>query len=159
MRKVVFIKMPGTIQKLMLYEYSGGVYLFGYDCLNDTSSVWDMHYDSVIESLEYCDETFGINDDDWIEISEPEPDCQHDAILPTKRQHVNGQNSNNNQYQSFIAGKWINSSILNTKEHSLNGLTGNERLFLTGLIDEFDKAILNDKIKAQKIRSALNIDN
>lgn len=124
MRKITFIKTPEPIQKLMLYEYSGGVYLFGYDCLNDTSSIWDMHYDSVIESLEYCNETFSTTDEDWIEISGPEPDCQHDFILPTKKQNADG-----GTYQSFVDGKWIDSSIPNTKLYNFNGLTGNERLF------------------------------
>ncbi|MHB8207758.1 hypothetical protein [Mucilaginibacter sp.] len=153
MRQIAFIKNPGKILKVMIYEYPDGVYLFGYDCLNDTSCVWDLHYDSVEESLEYCNEAFGITGEDWIIISNPEPDCLHDFILPTKK----ADSKSAYQYQSFISGRWVENFIANTKENGFGGLTGNERLFITGLINELDQANINDKPKAQKILTVLGI--
>jgi len=137
----------------MLYESSEGIYLFGYDRLNDTSCVWDLHYDSVKDGLEYCNETFDIADEDWITISDPEPDCQHDFILPTKK----ADSKSAYRYQSFISGMWIENFIADTKENRFGGLTANERLFITGLIYELDKATITDKLKAQKNRDVLGI--
>jgi hypothetical protein len=37
-------------------------------------------------------------------------------------------------------------------------LTGNERLFVSGLMDEFDKALKNDKDKARLILELLGFD-
>jgi len=41
----------------------------------------------------------------------------------------------------------------------LGGMTVNERLFACGLMDEFDKALINDKNKARKILELLRVDN
>ena len=40
----------------------------------------------------------------------------------------------------------------------LNAMTVNERLYATGLIDEFDKSLKSDKIKAIKILELLQVD-
>ena len=41
---------------------------------------------------------------------------------------------------------------------NLNGTTVNERLYLTGLFDEFEKAMKHDKQKAITILKALKVD-
>ena len=153
MRQIAFVKNHEKIQKLMIYECSEGVYLFGYDRLNDTSCIWDLYYNSLEESKEYCNETYSIDDKDWIEITDPEDDCQHDFILPTKKSDSNSQY----KYQFFVGGQWRDNFISDTTEHSFGGLTANERLFITGLIYEYDKAKINDHVKAEKILIALSI--
>lgn len=40
----------------------------------------------------------------------------------------------------------------------LGGMTVNERLFASGLMDEFDKAKKNDKAKARRILELLQVD-
>jgi len=45
------------------------------------------------------------------------------------------------------------------KVEGLGGMTVNERLFVCGLMDEFDKALINDKNKAIKILELLRVDN
>jgi hypothetical protein len=40
----------------------------------------------------------------------------------------------------------------------LGGMTVNERLFASGLMDEFDKAKKNDKTKASRILELLQVD-
>ena len=40
----------------------------------------------------------------------------------------------------------------------LNGMTVNERLFNSGLMDEFDRVKRKDKVKARKILQALEVD-
>jgi len=41
----------------------------------------------------------------------------------------------------------------------LAGMTVNERLFVSGLMEEFDKAKKSDKAKARRILELLKIDN
>ena len=45
-----------------------------------------------------------------------------------------------------------------SKVEVLGGMTVNERLFVCGFIDEFDKAQINDKEKAKKILELLGVD-
>ena len=45
------------------------------------------------------------------------------------------------------------------KSQPLAGMTGNERLFVTGLLEEFERAKKRDKKKAKKILEALQFDN
>lgn len=46
-----------------------------------------------------------------------------------------------------------------SKVKGIGGMTVNERLFVCGLMDEFDKSIINDKDKAKKILELLGVDN
>lgn len=41
----------------------------------------------------------------------------------------------------------------------IGGMTVNERLFVCGLMDEFDKAKIHDKDKAKKILKLLGVDD
>jgi hypothetical protein len=45
------------------------------------------------------------------------------------------------------------------KVDGLGGMTVNERLYVTGLLNEFDKAKESDKAKARRILELLNVDN
>lgn len=44
------------------------------------------------------------------------------------------------------------------KVDGLEGITVNERLFVSGLMDEFDKARKTDKTKARRILELLQVD-
>ena len=44
------------------------------------------------------------------------------------------------------------------KVDGLEGMTVNERLFVSGLMDEFDKARKTDKTKARRILELLQVD-
>lgn len=44
------------------------------------------------------------------------------------------------------------------KVEGLAGMTVNERLFVCGLMNEFDKALIDDKEKAEKILELLGVD-
>ena len=45
-----------------------------------------------------------------------------------------------------------------SKVEGLGGMTANERLFVCGLMDEFDKALINEKSKAKRILELLGVD-
>ena len=68
--------------------------------------------------------------------------------------------SNESEACKFIYEKLIyERDFFNIRKiEGLDGMTVNERLFATGLIDEFDKARLQDKRRAREILSLLNVD-
>lgn len=45
-----------------------------------------------------------------------------------------------------------------SKVDGISGMTVNERLYVCGVIDEFDKALIADKPKAKKILELLGVD-
>jgi hypothetical protein len=150
MRKITFIEVKNETRKLMIYESKDETYLFGYDCLQDSFSKWDLWFSNIEDAEEYCEDNFNVDNEDWILIDEPKKDCQHDFIMPTKR-------ISKDIFEMFVNGKW-HENIITEKIQTFDGLSGNERLFISGLIDEFDKAKVNDSIKSNKILKALNID-
>jgi hypothetical protein len=158
MRKVTFIDLTDATKKLMIYESSDGVYLFGYDCLQDSSSAWDNWYETVEEADDYCKMIYNVDKDDWIAISEPLENCQHDFIVPTK---VKGKDQGKPEWGHFLTlinNKWLDNGQID-KCLSFSGMSGNERLFVSGLIFEFDQAKLNNKTIAIKILKALKFDS
>ena len=157
MRKLAFIDIIDETRKLIIYQSDEGVFLFGYDCLQDTSSKWDNWFMTVAEAEEYCRDIYKIEDDKWIYISDPLENCQHDFIMPTRVKGREIKKPEYGKFETLINSKWVDIDIKD-KYYSLDGLTGNERLFVTGLIDEFDKAKKSDKSKARLILSALEFD-
>ena len=138
MRKIAFPSNEKNIKKIMLYESSDGTYVFIYDTMYDTGSLFDSWYENVSDAEQACEEDFDIRKDDWILISDPQIFCQHDVIRPTRVK---------------------DSKFEFDKSQPLAGMTVNERLFVTGLLEEFERAKKRDKKKAKKILEALQIDN
>jgi hypothetical protein len=118
----------------MIYECSNKTFLFGFDSLADVPCVWDEWYESLEEAEERAAESFDVSTEEWIEISNPCPTCQHDLITHTGVQ------------------------IGDQKVLDFNGLTGNERLFFAGLTEELNHALATDKAKAIRILTQLKFD-
>jgi len=158
MRKITFIDQPDETKKLMIYKSSDGIYLFGYDCVQDSASAWDIWFENLDEAYEYCIDKYNIDINDWIIISDPIENCQHDFILPTKVKGKDQGEPKWGQFQKNVNSNWIDIDN-NEKYLDFNGLTGNERLFISGLIYEFENAKLVDKTNAIKILKLLKFDN
>jgi biofilm protein TabA len=156
MRQVAFVKRHNNIKKVMLYECLDGVYVFWYDCLQDTSSISDYLYETMEEAENFCKDEYEIDNDDWISIAEPVENCQHDFIFPTRVKGKENGNPEWGHFQTLVDGRWIEIKNLD-KIQNFNGMTGNERLFVSGLLGEFDLAQQNDKAKAKKILSSLGM--
>lgn len=157
MRKVAFTSGQDSIRKVMIYECSDGVYVFGYDCLQDTSSISDYFQDTVEDAEDFCKYTYNIETDNWIFIADPLENCQHDFIFPTK---VKGKENGNPQwghFQTLVSNRWVDIGT-SDKTQSFGGMTVNERLFVSGLLDEFDKSKISDKTKAKEILRSLQVD-
>ena len=100
MRKLAYLKSPykcnnnDTVYKIMVYQNKRGeVFLFYY-----------CDYDAVQASFdEYCFDDFEdvlkdwndeIDERGWIDIEDPLPDCQHDALIPIR---IKGRNIEKNE--------------------------------------------------------------
>lgn len=139
----------------MLYETDEGAYVFYYNTWVDAASIRDDLYDTVEEAEATYSAEFGIKPSDWININDPQGGCQQDFIAPTR---VKGRDVGNPEYGSYerFSGKWFE---IDVKNHIIGGLTGNERLFCSGLTNEFDDAkIKKDALKARQILRALKWD-
>jgi hypothetical protein len=96
MRKVAILHQPiEGLVRLMLYGDEHGAYLFGYNSLADSSSVWDDWYETVTTAEEVAFEEYKVTSADWQIIAEPLPDCQHDWIAPVR---VQGRSEGNPQW-------------------------------------------------------------
>ena len=157
MRKVAFTSGQDSVKKVMLYECSDGVYVFGYDCLQDTASISDYLQDTVEDAEDFCKNEYNIDSSNWILITDPIDNCQHDFILPTKVKGKENGNPEWGYFQTLIDNRWVDIGT-SDKTQNFGGMTVNERLFVSGLINEFDKSKINDKTKAKQILSALQVD-
>jgi len=100
-------KINSPIKRLMIYESNEGVYLFGFDTIEDSHSNWDEWYETIDEAKEECNDRYGIEFTNWTEIPDPMEDCQHDWINPVR---VKGRNMGTLDWTTFEklnCGKWI----------------------------------------------------
>jgi len=109
MRKIVNLnKVKNETVRLMIYnDINVGTYLFGYSKIKDCPSKWDELYESEKEALENCESEYGIKSRDWVEIANPEPNCQDDWINPTRVKGINNGNPEFGKFEKLINGDWI----------------------------------------------------
>lgn len=81
MRKVAFTTDHDNIKKVLLYECSDGVYVFGYDCLHDTAFILDYRQDTVEDAEKFCKDEYNIDSNNWLLIADPLGNCQHDSFV------------------------------------------------------------------------------
>lgn len=84
MRKVVFKDVDEKTKKLMFCQAKGGVYLFGYHSLQDSSAHSDQFFCTMEDAIESCFEKYDVNEEDWIIIADQPKNCQRDFIIPTR---------------------------------------------------------------------------
>lgn len=68
--------------RLMIYSSEEGVYLFGFTSLKDGSCKWDEWYETEEEAIERASDKYGVNEELWEIIDDPQPGCRHDWIEP-----------------------------------------------------------------------------
>ncbi|MEP0264776.1 hypothetical protein [Dokdonia sp.] len=107
MRKIATVKKINTnAVRLMLFDKGkDGVFVFGYNTEEDSSCFWDCHYSNLVDAYEMGTE-YGIQKDDWVEISDPLEYCQDDWIQPVR---IIGRKNGNSQYgelELLVDGKW-----------------------------------------------------
>jgi biofilm protein TabA len=141
----------------MIYKSDEGVYVFAFDDLADTSSKWDNLYDDLEEELEFCQDTYDVDSEKWIDIEDPLTNFQHDWIEKVRIKGKAKGKPEWGQFEQFSNGRWTE-ILQNEKVNSFEGMTGNERLFTAGLLTEFEKSLKTNKLNAEKILRALQWD-
>ncbi len=109
------------------------------------------------DAIECCFEDYGINEEDWIIIADQPKNCQQDFIIPTRIKGREAGKPAFGQLQQFIKGQWVD-YIIAEKCMSFDGLTDNQRLLTTGLVFEYEMALIGDNAKTIKILTALNFE-
>ena len=111
MRKYAYLKTPlnaddgQSVFKIMLYEADEGVYLFQYSSPDAVLCSSDLFYPSADEVYEEWNSL--IDEQGWVDIGDPLPDCQHDAWIPLR---VKGRNTGHplwGQYETLQNGEWV----------------------------------------------------
>ncbi|MBR2834366.1 MAG: hypothetical protein IKE43_01430 [Coriobacteriales bacterium] len=111
MRKYAYLKEPiqgdekSPVFKIMLYETKEGFYLFEYDSLDAVQCSSDCCYDSLEDLFEDWNDL--IDEQGWIDIEDPLPDCQHDAFIPIR---VKGRDTGKPDWGVFETlkdGRWV----------------------------------------------------
>ncbi|MDE7426166.1 MAG: hypothetical protein K2N51_21115 [Lachnospiraceae bacterium] len=103
MRMYGYVKEPfkankkDTIYKIMIHEIKKHeVMVYLYTSKDAISCSFDHYYPDIESALEdWQDE---IDEQGWIHIEDPLPDCQHDAFLPIR---VKGRDSGNPQWEQL----------------------------------------------------------
>ncbi len=108
MRKIALVKNKEVdIKRVMLYQDEDGIYLFGYDKLEDCGGLWDQWYETIEEVYKVCEEEYGIQFQDWVLIDDPLKDCQHDWIEPVR---IKGRDKGIPEWgklEKLVNGVWV----------------------------------------------------
>lgn len=99
MRRIATVKASNTnaVRLMICDKGKDGVFVFGYNTEEDSSCSWDFHYSDLEDAYEMCAE-YGIQKDDWVEISDPLENCQDDWINPVR---VIGRSNGNPEWGNF----------------------------------------------------------
>jgi len=114
MRIIANLKQDNLeLKRLMIYDSKHGTYLFGYKTTSDSSALWDNWFENIDDALKSCAEDYGISKNDWIEITDPLENCQHDWINPVR---IKGRIIGKPEWgklEKLENGKWIDLVIKN----------------------------------------------
>lgn len=111
MRKYAWLRKPhkntdgSDTCRIMLYSAPEGFYLFEYSSPEAALSSSDRCYDSLDDLHDDWDDL--IDDNGWIEIEDPLPYCQDDALAPIR---VKGRNLGKpewGKYEILENGQWV----------------------------------------------------
>lgn len=114
MRKLAYLKEPykcnrygDTVYKIMVCQLKkSGVFLFYYCSQDAVQASFDEYCFDDIEGVleDWNDE---IDERGWIDIDDPLPDCQQDALIPIR---VKGRNEGAPQWgklETLVNGEWV----------------------------------------------------
>ena len=106
MRLIANIKQSDSdVKRLMIHDSEDGVYLFGYDKEDDSNALWDYWFEKVVYAIEASHE-YGIEQIDWMEISDPLEYCQHDWIEPVRIKGRNIGKPEWGKFEKLVNGEW-----------------------------------------------------
>lgn len=91
----------------MIHDCDAGVYLFGFDTLEDSGGRWDQWFESVADAEQAAHDEYGVAAADWQPIPDPLEHCQQDWIAPVR---VKGRATGQPQFGHFeklVNHEWV----------------------------------------------------
>ena len=108
MRKIASVKIPNAnaVRLMICKKGTNDIFVFGYNSAEDSSCSWDCHYNDLEDAYEMGID-YGIQKEDWIDIPDPQDNCQDDWINPVR---IVGKKDGKPQWgklEKLKDGKWI----------------------------------------------------
>ena len=94
MRRVAIVPRTDLETKRVILHDTGrsGTFLYLCRSIEDTGGYADEWYESAAHATAACSDRFGIQEEMWNDVPDPEPGCQHDWIAPVRvRGRVEGK--------------------------------------------------------------------
>ncbi|UOQ73314.1 hypothetical protein [Hymenobacter cellulosilyticus] len=109
MRKGALVPRPTTeVVRLMIHDDgANGVYLFGFDTLQDTAGQWDECYETVEEAEAAAAHQYHVGPGSWQPLPDIAEHCQQDWIAPVRVQGRAEGSPQWGQFERLIAGHWV----------------------------------------------------
>ncbi|MDR0560430.1 MAG: hypothetical protein LBG92_09675 [Prevotellaceae bacterium] len=158
-RKIAFVNTDNEngIKKVMICKTQKGFYLFEFDTKLDCNNISELFYENLEDAEFHCIKKYDIKNEDWLSISNQEDFCNLDYIMPVKIKGRENRKPEFDNWEIFQNGKW--QEFTPPYNENINAMTGNERLYRSGLLDEYEKALKTNKEKAKKILIGLEYDD
>lgn len=86
MRKTCLVRNDDKIKRIMLYESEEfyGCYIFYFQQEDDGPGFADDLVESREVAEDICCVEYGITSEDWVDVPDPMPHCQHDWVAPVR---------------------------------------------------------------------------
>ena len=107
MRKISKVQNNEQIKRLLLDQTENGVFLFLYDRQEDSPCKFDLWFETLEDLYRDCQNSFEIQEYDWIEIPDVPEGCHQDWIASVR---VKGRNVGKplfGKFESLENGVWV----------------------------------------------------
>ncbi|MCB2406435.1 hypothetical protein [Hymenobacter lucidus] len=86
---------------------ANGVYLFGFDKLEDSEGLGDDWFETVADADAAAAQKYNVTATDWQLISDPLEHCQQDWIAPVRVKGRPEGNAQWGQLEKRVNGQWV----------------------------------------------------
>lgn len=97
----------GGVRRVVLYEAGSGAHLFLSRTIDDRGSFADEWYATTEEARESARARYGIIEEHWCLVPDPEPGCQHDWIRPVRIARDSQGRALRGRLEIRIDGAWM----------------------------------------------------
>ncbi|MCC3156124.1 hypothetical protein LJ737_02690 [Hymenobacter sp. 15J16-1T3B] len=108
MRQIARVPQPTSdAVRLMIHDGADGVYLFGFDTLEDAGGRWDQWYETVAAAEEVAHAEYGVAPADWQAIADPLEHCQQDWIAPVRIKGCAEGQPQQGHFETLVNNEWV----------------------------------------------------
>jgi hypothetical protein len=108
MRQIAQVPQPTThVVRLMIHDCDAGVYLFGFDTLEDSGGLWDQWHETTAAAQAAAQAEYRVAPTDWQPIPDLLEYCQQDWIAPVR---IKGRATGQPQWgqlETLVNNEWV----------------------------------------------------